>query len=216
MLQDWQRFGHVPDAPRCGCADVLPLGAQPLRWRKTSLTWRVATYLPAALIAQAVQDDVFAAAFADWASRIEIDFRRVAMGAQADITLFSRRIDGPGRILAQAQLPNGSDSPLWLQFDDSETAWAVLEGSREANLHNVAKHEIGHLIGLQHDPAPAALMYAMANSSITRVTDLDVAAALRLGYAKRTSPPPPSPTPAANRLTLEWDGPATNFRIVDS
>lgn len=186
------------DMPRCGCPDVMPLNVEQARWRKRDLTYRVRGYLPKAIVPQSVQDDVFSEGTKDWSSKLDITFKRVAMDQPADITIFASRIDGPGRVLAQAQLPNGSDSPLWLQFDDGEQAWSTLKGSREANLHNVFRHELGHNLGHYHNPDNRALMYAMANSNIPHVTELDVQASIRLGYQRRTEPAPvpvPAPTP---------------------
>lgn len=184
------------EAPRCGCPDVLPIGVEQAKWRKRDLTYRVRSYLPTSLVAQSVQDDVFAAGTKDWSDKLDITFRRVAMDSPADITIFASRIDGPGRVLAQAQLADGRDSPLWLQFDDGEQAWSTLKGSREANLHNVFRHELGHNLGHYHNQKPQALMYAMANSNIPFVTELDVLASLQLGYSRRVDPAPvPVPIP---------------------
>lgn len=192
---------EVPDpqtlleAPRCGCPDVMPLNVEQARWRKRDLTYRVRNYLPAAIVPQSVQDGVFAEGVKDWSSKLDITFKRVGMDSPADITIFAHPIDGVGRVLAQAQLPNGSDSPLWLQFDSSEQAWSTVTGSREANLHNVFRHELGHNLGHYHNPDNRALMYAMANSNLPYVTELDVAASVALGYPRRTEPVPPDVPP---------------------
>lgn len=196
------------EAPRCGCPDILPLTAEPVRWRKRDLTYRVQNYLPAAIVPQSVQDDVFAEGTRDWSNHLDITFKRVAMGAKADITIFAKPIDGVGRILAQAQMPNGSDSPLWLQFDSTEQAWSLVQGSREANLFNVFKHELGHNLGHPHNPDRRAIMYAMANSAIVDVTELDIAASVALGYPRRTAPvppdvpPPPVPVPPSGGFKM--------------
>lgn len=211
------------DKPRCGCVDVLTIsepGELPAIWRKRSLTWKVRNYLPTGILAQSVQDDVFAEAFGgkgSWAEFLDLTFTRVGADAGADITVFASRIDGPGRVLAQAQLANGMDSPLWLQLDASEERWSTLQGSREANIEGVLEHELGHNLGFQHNPSSRALMYAYANSGIVDPQPEDIEVALRMGYSRRSVPvPPPVPPtpPTSGHVTLAFDGNATNFRLV--
>lgn len=207
------------DRPRCGCVDVLTItepGELPAIWRKKALTWKVRNYLPTNILAQSVQDDVFAEAFGvkgSWAEHLDLSFTRVGADAAADITLFAARIDGPGKVLAQAQLANGMDSPLWLQLDASEERWSTLQGSREANIEGVLEHELGHNLGFQHHNSSRALMYAYANSAIVDPQPEDIEVALRMGYNRRTVPLPPPPIPTGH-VTLAFDGNATNFRLV--
>jgi hypothetical protein len=191
------------DRPRCGCKDVLAItepDEMPAIWRKRALTWKVRSYLPTNVLPQSVQDDVFSEAFGNkdsWAGQLDLTFTRLGADKQADITLFASPIDGPGKILAQAQLATGQDNPLWLQLDSSEQRWGTLPGSREANIEGVLEHELGHNLGFGHHNSSRALMYAYANSSIVDPQPEDIEHALRQGYARRSAPPaPPIPPPA--------------------
>lgn len=206
------------DRPRCGCRDVLAITdpeEMPAIWRKRALTWKVRSYLPTSILPQSTQDGIFAETFGtkgSWAEHLDLTFTRVGAGDAADITVFAAPIDGPGKVLAQAQLATGRDNPLWLQLDSSEQRWSEVTGSREANIHGVIEHELGHNLGFGHHTSNRALMYAYANSSIVDPQAEDIEVAVRMGYPKRTAPPPPPPPPG--RVVLEFDGTASNFRIA--
>ncbi len=191
-------------APRCGNSDQMVFS--PIRWKKNQLNLFVEGYVP--ILAPVVQDALIDEACASWAKFADVTFRRVASKSGADVYVQSVPLDGPGQVLAQAQLPPGDDQPLFLQMDSRESAWVkALEGQRGEILYrNVFCHELGHNLGLGHSasngarnvPVTPPLMAPYYNVSVNHpLPDDDVSRIISL-YGPATAPPtpvPPTPVP---------------------
>ena len=210
------------EAQRCGMPDLVredqPAGVEYMkvkafaeanlaRWTKTGLTYYVDSYVGG--LPQTAQDGIIAAAFADWTAVCNLGVTR-ASTPQADIIIQADRgnrsnFDGPGGVLAWAYLPDGRDNQLLMKFDLDET-WTADPAARGVLMKNVATHEIGHLLGLDHSRVQAALMapyYAVgvgtpqANDDIPRI---------QARYGTRQGPPQPPPPPPAAGRTLTVSG----------
>lgn len=131
------------------------------RWPKGGLSFSIRNYssdLPHETVRGAV-----IGALHRWSGVVPLSFREQE-GADVNIS-FERgdhgdgsAFDGPGRVLAHAFYPTNGR----LHFDDDER-WT--DGPSGVDLASVALHELGHTIGLDHDPAGDSVM----NSAYTQV-----------------------------------------------
>uniref|UniRef100_A0A8C9JSL8 Stromelysin-3 n=1 Tax=Panthera tigris altaica TaxID=74533 RepID=A0A8C9JSL8_PANTA len=159
-----------PRPPRCGVPDppdglsarnrqkrfVLSGG----RWEKTDLTYRILRF-PWQLVREQVRQTV-AEALQVWSEVTPLTFTEVHEG-HADIMIdFTRYwhgdnlpFDGPGGILAHAFFPK-THREGDVHFDYDET-WTI-GNNQGTDLLQVAAHEFGHVLGLQHTTAAKALM----------------------------------------------------------
>ncbi|XP_042365346.1 stromelysin-3-like [Plectropomus leopardus] len=130
------------------------------RWEKTDLTYRIVRF-PWQMSEGKVRR-VFQEAFGVWSAVTPLTFREVT-SEKADIIIdFSRYwhddnlpFDGPGGILAHAFFPR-THRQGEVHFDYDEH-WTV-GNSVGTDLSQVAAHEFGHVLGLQHSLEPDAVM----------------------------------------------------------
>lgn len=151
------------------------------------------------LSAQAIID-AFTLAWKYWADVVEIRPRQVQARAEAKVWGTFSRIDGSNGTLAWSMLANDHPGPKEQRYDNGES-WVVANPERPASgidLVRVACHEIGHVLGLDHDSGNAdALLRPSYSTAIPRPTERDYQRLVGLGYKRRTTPPLP-PTPPYN------------------
>ncbi|RJG20721.1 matrixin family metalloprotease [Massilia cavernae] len=107
------------------------------------------------------------AAFNAWSAVANIVFVQVAddgsafnaPGVAGDIRLGGHAFDGPSGTLAHGFFPpvNGNTAAGDIHFDTAEL-WKLGFGGPGFDVFQVAAHEIGHAIGLEHTAVPASLM----------------------------------------------------------
>ncbi len=105
-----------------------------------------------------------------------------------------------GNVLAHAFYPPPCGGPFAgaLHFDEDES-WTDAAAPGRIRLLNVAIHEIGHLLGLEHSNVRDAIMFAFYNDDVDTLRPDDIA-----GIHALYGVPPAGPTPLRGRL--EGDG----------
>lgn len=178
------------------------------RWTKKELSYVFAEQWSGPL-AMADVKRAFRIAFDRWEKVCDLKFTEVT-NVQADISIYSRNMGGPGGVLAEAQLqcPPGTRR-LWTRFDNNED-WIVADNPppNKIDLIRVACHEIAHLLGIPHIGTGNLL----APTYSTRVKEPqagDIAEAVaRYGLPKPVDTPTPEepsdpPLPGAEYILLK-------------
>lgn len=199
---------------RCGCPDIVQvdhpngqvylqmraLAQQNLpRWTKTAVKYCVVNYVNG--LPQATQDAIIQQAFDQWSAVAGVTVVRAKPGEPCDILIDTGQgqrsnFDGPGGVLAWAYMPTGSDQQLTMKFDLDET-WVTDATQRGVLMLNVACHEFGHLLGLDHSRAQSALMAPYYSPTVSKPQAVDDIPRVQARYGPPTTPPPtpPGPTP---------------------
>lgn len=171
------------------------------RWDKTDLTYRIVRF-PWQMNEARVRE-VLQQAFRVWASETPLTFTEVRT-EKADIVIDFNRywhgdslpFDGPGGILAHAFFPRTHRAGE-VHFDYDEH-WTVGNGVG-TDLLQVAAHEFGHVLGLQHSLEPDAVMSPFYSDSYPLQLSEDDRRGIQYLYG------PPRPTPPDLAETNEID-----------
>lgn len=190
--------------PRCGLMDVhRSITAESAKWRKTNLTYFVEKRVTG--LSAGDVDDLIALAWKDWTDVADFKIApTLDRGADIIISTGSGRgdgFDGPSGTLAWAYLPNGTDGQLLCRFDLGET-WLKDNPSGGILFRNVACHEFGHLLGLEHSRVSSALMAPFYSPSITGPRQSDDVPRIVALYGKAEAPPPDDPGVKSNVIRI--------------
>jgi predicted Zn-dependent protease len=132
-------------------------------------------------------------AYDKWADVCGLEFKESSGSQDADILIITKRLDGPGGTLADAQLPPGDNRQLLMRLDNE--AYTLTDNpstGKQIDLGRVLLHEGGHTIGIGHLSSGNVMQ-----PSYSRLVELelgDIKAAEFL-YGKNTAPDDPDPDP---------------------
>ncbi|KAL5569515.1 hypothetical protein UlMin_026090 [Ulmus minor] len=140
------------------------------RWTKSHLTYyfRTNSHLPTIRNIKSI----CARAFKKWAQVSHFTFEEVPESSLADIRIGfhsgehgdGNPFDGPSGTLAHAFSPTNGR----LHFDADED-WSSNPEESQFDFETVALHEIGHILGLGHEPSiPDAIMYPSVTRGLTK------------------------------------------------
>lgn len=191
------------------------------KWQKSNLTFFIAN--TSNDFSSDQQRQIIRQAFDTWAAVTPLVFTEVTTASQADLVVgFGRgghcdlyqlagsscsaqaQFDGPGNMLAHCYYPPpvGGPTPGDCHFDDDEGFSADPTGRSGVPLLAVAVHELGHGLGLDHNPNDInAIMYPSYNPSNVKTTlGSDDIAGIQALYGARngTSPPATPQQPPTN------------------
>lgn len=190
----------------CALEENLTLDASLSRWSKRTLTWCITGTLPR--VSEEDEQAVYAKAWSLWAKVANIIPVYTTNARTADVRMGAGQIDGPLGTLAQSQLPNGTNSPLWQTYDTAE-AWSPAMSKAQwpsgtIPLLITATHELGHVLGLGHSQDKNAVMFWQLNTNAWEPQTDDIRE-IQARYGPPVAPPAPAPTPVPPAGSLTGD-----------
>ena len=170
------------------------------QWPDGDLPWTITDLLPGMTLEEMKAD--LAWGYDVWAKMCGIRPRYTSNASEARVLIGTRSIDGPSKVLAETELPNGQRQVrMWL---DTGEQWKSTfdDGSNRIILQLVGCHEEGHSIGFGHSPDKPEIMAPYYNSAQRTPGPWDIQqGTMRYGRSVIVSPPvtptqPPAPGPA--------------------
>lgn len=196
-------------APRCGVPDFIKMGVGEAadKWGTKDLKFYIEKYVNG--LSRADCDSIIKLAFQQWSDVADLKFSQVGSQTGAHLVLSTGsgnrdNFDGPGNTLAWAYLPPSNNylGQLLMRFDLDET-WIKNGGDRGILLLNVACHEFGHMLGLDHSRSQGALMAPYYATAITKPQANDDVSRIQGLYGKPRITPGPTPPPTPGRHKIE-------------
>lgn len=174
----------------CGCTQAMMENIA--AWNKKELSVSVAGDLPT--LSRAEFTGAVKQALDSWANVCPLKF--FISSDNPDIIITTGKIDGPSKVLAWSELPDGSDRMLRQRYDTSERfVIAVNPAMNTIDIVAVLTHELGHALGLDHAPQGSPdLMAPIYQPGRREPQDGDIARIQKL-YGKPQPNNPPTGNP---------------------
>ncbi|KAJ1103725.1 hypothetical protein NDU88_001146 [Pleurodeles waltl] len=154
--------------PRCGKHEQRMAFKVGAKWKKTTITYKILN-VTSRLTEEIVKAELKKALLV-WQNVTSINFEEVGANRTADIEIFfvagrhadgaGNAFDGSGRVLGHAFFPPAKSSTKAIDGDlhlDNDENWTT-RVKKGVNLFQVAAHEVGHSLGLDHSTTPQAVM----------------------------------------------------------
>lgn len=193
-----QTLKAMQTLPRCGCSDVQRLGGVVNQWQRQlatgqGLTFAIDRYTTG--LSKSDQDNLLDMAFQHWENVCGVKVSRLSSRAPASRANFVISSS------AKTSEEFGQAGNV-MKFDDAER-W-VAEGDRGILYLNVATHEIGHGIGLDHTQVDGELMFPIYAPGVSKPQrQYDVPQGVqRYGEPAVKPVPPPQPPSGVSVQTL--------------
>lgn len=188
----------IMELPRCSMQDNVVEEATSLpKWASNNLTYYIGSRdsdMP-----KEKWDECFRLAFSYWSEITPLVFNQTNSQSEANLIINTGRgrqndFDGPSGTLAYFELPpyanyKGQLKGMW----DADELWTI--DGNGILLVNVACHEIGHALGLNHSNISSALMAPYYNRNIAKPQSNDDIPRMQARYGKPVTGTTPTPTP---------------------
>lgn len=139
----------------CGLPEHLEVEALVSKWPDTHLPWTITDLVPGISEEELIRavEWAFSPQFG-WSGICGLQPVLEQSARNSRLLIGSRRIDGPGNILAECQLPSPGirQVKMWLDISEQWTS-ETMAVQRAIQLPVVLRHEAGHGIGLGHAPS---------------------------------------------------------------